>query len=444
MKEHSCPGNPLVHQASRREFLYVGLVGSIGLTLPTFLRQQAGAALKHYDLHQPVAQSVINIFLPGGMAHQESFDPKPYAPSEYRGPYRSIETALPGIRFGEKIPKLAKLADQFTVIRSMAHGEAAHERGTHNMFTGYRPSPALQYPSVGSVVSHELGPRENLPPYVCIPQVPNEFANSGYLSSAHGPFAIGSEPSNKNFQVRDLNLPKGVSKERFERRRSLLQTVDAHFRDLENSDQIASVDAFYDHAYKLISSQKAREAFDIKQEPQKVRDFYGNHAPGQRMLLARRLVEAGTRFVSLTAGGWDHHQKIKDQFQRTMPNVDHAVAALLSDLGNRGLLDNTLVMLTTEFGRTPKINKDGGRDHWPRVFSVMLAGGGVKKGLIYGSSDSLGGEPEENAVSAADLMTTVYHQLGITADKELMAPGERPVEIVDGGEIIEGILEKKA
>lgn len=444
MKKSSCPGNPLARSASRRDFLHVGAISSLGLTLPAFFRQQAGAALKDYDLHKPVAHSVINIFLPGGMAHQESFDPKPYAPSEYRGPNNSIETALPGVRFGETIPHLAKLADQFTVIRSMAHGEAAHERGTHNMFTGYTPSPAVQYPSVGSVISHQLGPRENLPPYVCIPQVPNEFANSGYLSSAFGPFAIGSDPSSKNFQVRDLNLPNGVSKERFNRRRSLLNTVDAHFRDLENSDQIASVDAFYEHAYKLISSQKAREAFDIKQEEQKTRDFYGNHSPGQRMLLARRLVESGVRFVSLTAGGWDHHQNIKDQFSKNMPNVDQAVAALLSDLGNRGLLDNTLVMLTTEFGRTPKINKDGGRDHWPRVFSVMLAGGGVKKGLIYGSSDALGGEPEENKVSAADLMTTVYHQLGIPADKELMAPGERPIEIVDGGQVLDGILEKKA
>ena len=444
MKNRPCPGNPLTRSASRRDFLHVGVISSLGLTLPTFLRQQAGAALKHYDLHKPVAQSVINIFLPGGMAHQESFDPKPFAPSEYRGPYGSIETALPGVRFGEKVPQLAKIADQFTVIRSMAHGEAAHERGTHNMFTGYRPSPALQYPSIGSVVSHELGPRENLPPYICIPQVPNEFANSGYLSSAYGPFAIGSDPFSKNFQVRDLNLPEGVSKERFARRRSLLDTVDAHFRDLENSDQIASVDAFYDHAYKLISSQKAREAFDIKQETDKTRDFYGRHHPGQRMLLARRLVEAGVRFVSLTAGGWDHHANIKDGFGKNMPDVDHSVAALLSDLGNRGMLDNTLVMLTTEFGRTPKINKDGGRDHWPRVFSVMLAGGGVKKGLIYGASDSLAGEPEENPVSAADLMTTVYHQLGINADKELMAPGDRPIEIVDGGQVIDGILENKA
>ncbi|MDP0492332.1 MAG: DUF1501 domain-containing protein [Verrucomicrobiota bacterium JB023] len=444
MKRSPCPGNPLARPTNRREFLYVGLVGTLGLNLPTFLRQEAAAAQKTYALHQPVAHSIINIFLPGGMAHQESFDPKPYAPSEYRGPFDSIKTALPGVRFGEKIPHLAKLADQFTVIRSMAHGEAAHERGTHNMFTGYRPSPALQYPSLGSVVSHELGPRDNLPPYVCIPQVPNEFANSGYLSSAHGPFAIGSDPFRGNYQVRDLNLPEGVSPARFERRKSLLETVDAHFRDLENSDQIASVDAFYQHAYKLISSQEAREAFDIKQESGKTRDFYGRNQPGQRMLLARRLVEAGVRFVSLTAGGWDHHQKLKDNYQRNMPDVDKGVAALLTDLGNRGLLDSTLVMLTTEFGRTPKINKDGGRDHWPRVFSVMLAGGGIKKGLIHGSSDALGGEPEENRVGVEDLMTTVYHQLGITADKELMAPGERPVEIVDGGQVLDDILENKA
>lgn len=444
MKKSPCSGNPLDRPSSRREFLYVGFLGSLGLSLPTLLRQQAAGAMKHYELHKPVAQSVINIFLPGGMAHQESFDPKPFAPSEYRGPFGSIETALPGVRFGEKIPHLAKLADQFTVIRSMTHGEAAHERGTHNMFTGYKPSPALQYPSLGSVISHELGPRHNLPPYVCIPQVPNEFANSGFLSSAHGPFAIGSDPDRADYQVRDLNLPEGVSPQRFERRKSLLQTVDAHFRDLENSDQIASVDAFYDHAYKLISSQEARQAFDIKKESEKTRDFYGRHQAGQRMLLARRLVEAGVRFVSLTAGGWDHHQNIKDNYNKNMPSVDQGVAALLTDLGNRGMLDNTLVMLTTEFGRTPKINKDGGRDHWPRVFSVMLAGGGVKKGQIYGASDALGGEPEENKVDAADLMTTVYHQLGITADKEIMAPGARPVEIVDGGQVIDGLLENKA
>ncbi|MEM1082536.1 MAG: DUF1501 domain-containing protein [Verrucomicrobiota bacterium] len=435
-----CPGNPLDRYSSRREFLYVGVLGGLGLSLPGFLRQQALGAQKFYETKDGPAKGIIHIFLPGGMAHQESFDPKPYAPAEYRGPFGAIDTALRGVQFGEKLPHLAKLADKFTVIRSMSHGEAAHERGTHNMFTGYRPSPAVEYPSFGSVISHELGPKNNLPPYVCVPNVPNEFANSGYLSSAYGPFALGSNPEQKNFQVRDLNLPKDVSDERFARRRTMLETVDHHFRTLEESDALDSMDAFYQHAYKLISSEKAREAFNLSSESDKLKEAYGRNAPGQRMLLARRLIEAGTRFVSLTAGGWDHHDNIKNGIQGQLPPVDKAIAALLTDLEERGMLDSTLVMVTSEFGRTPKINPNGGRDHWPRVFSVMLAGGGVKKGYVHGSSDALGGEVDTDGVTVADLATTVYQQIGITADKELMAPGNRPIEIVDGGSVIESIL----
>ncbi|MEM9237679.1 MAG: DUF1501 domain-containing protein [Verrucomicrobiota bacterium] len=435
-----CPGNPLDRYSSRREFLYVGVLGGLGLSLPGFLRQQALGAQKFYETKDGPAKGIIHIFLPGGMAHQESFDPKPYAPAEYRGPFGAIDTALKGVQFGEKLPHLAKLADKFTVIRSMSHGEAAHERGTHNMFTGYRPSPAVEYPSFGSVISHELGPKNNLPPYVCVPNVPNEFANSGYLSSAYGPFALGSNPEQKNFQVRDLNLPKDVSDERFARRRTMLETVDHHFRTLEESDALDSMDAFYQHAYKLISSEKAREAFNLSSESDKLKEAYGRNAPGQRMLLARRLIEAGTRFVSLTAGGWDHHDNIKNGIQGQLPPVDKAIAALLTDLEERGMLDSTLVMVTSEFGRTPKINPNGGRDHWPRVFSVMLAGGGVKKGYVHGSSDALGGEVDTDGVTVADLATTVYQQIGITADKELMAPGNRPIEIVDGGSVIESIL----
>ena len=439
-----CSGNPLASDYSRRGFLQVGLIGGLGLTLPQFLRMEADAAQKHYKTREGVAKSVINIFLPGGLAHQESWDPKPYAPSEYRGPYGTIDTAIKGIKFSENMKNLAKVADKMTVIRSMAHGEAAHERGTHNMFTGYRPSPALEYPSIGSVIAHELGPRNNLPPYVCIPQVPNEFANSGYLSSAYGPFSLGSDPSRGDFKVRDLNMPGDVDEKRFNRRRSLLETVDYHFRNLEESDALDSMDAFYQHAYKLISSQKAREAFNLKAEPEKLRNEYGMNQAGQRCLLARRLVEAGVRFVSLTAGGWDHHDNIKNGIQGNLPPVDVAVARLIRDLDERGLLDSTLVMITSEFGRTPKINGTGGRDHWPRVFSVGLAGGGVHKGLIHGASDALGGEPEEDRVEVEDLATTVYNQLGITADKELMAPGERPIEIVDGGKVLDKILAKKA
>lgn len=425
---------------SRREFLHVGLLAGLGLTLPEFLRMQAQGAQKHYTSQEGVAKSVIQIFLPGGMAQQESFDPKPFAPSEYRGPFGTVKTNLPGVVFSENMKHLAKMADKITVIRSMSHGEAAHERGTHNMFTGYRPSPALQFPSMGSVVSHELGSKNNLPPYVCVPNVPNIYAGSGYLSTAYGPFGLGSDPAQSNFKVRDLNLPKDVTEERFRRRKSMLATVDAHFRTLESADTLESMDAFYQHAYKLISSQKAREAFDLSKEPEKLKEMYGKNQAGQRMLLARRLTEAGVRFVSLTAGSWDHHDNVKDGISKNLPSVDQAVAALLTDLEQRGMLDDTLVLLTSEFGRSPKINKTNGRDHWPRVFSVMLAGGGVQKGLIYGKSNALAAEPEEDKVSVQDFATTIYHQMGITADKELMAPGGRPIEIVKGGSVIKDIL----
>ncbi len=437
----SCPGNPLASNPfSRREFLNVGLLAGLGLTLPQFLRMQAQGAQKFYETKEGQAKAVIQIFLPGGLAQHESFDPKPYAPPEYRGPFGSIKTSLTGIRFGEKMPQLAKIADKITVINSMSHGEAAHERGTHNMFTGYRPSPAVDYPSMGSVISHEFGPRNDLPPYVCVPNVPNTFANSGYLSSAHGPFALGSNPSDKNFQVRDLNLSKGVDEARFGRRKSMLETVDHHFRELEDADSLESMDAFYQQAYKLISSEKARAAFDLKQEPDKLRDVYGRHQAGQRAILARRLVEGGVRFVSLTSGGWDHHDDIKKGIESNLPAVDQAVAALINDLDERGMLDSTLVILSTEFGRTPKTNKTGGRDHWPRVFSTMMAGGGIKRGCVHGKSDALGGEPEEDKVSVEDFAKTIYHQLGITADKELMAPGNRPIEIIDGGRVLKEIL----
>ena len=439
-----CPGNPLERYTSRREFLYVGMLGGLGLTLPQFLRQQAAAATKEYALHTPVAQGIIHIFLPGGMAHQESFDPKPLAPAEYRGPFGAINTNLPGVQFGEKMTEMAKIADKITVIRSMSHGEAAHERGTHNMFTGYRPSPAIEYPSIGSVISHELGSRNDLPPYVCVPSVPNEYANSGYLSSAFGPFALGSDPAQASFKVRDLSLPTGVDEKRFERRRSLLDTVDHHFRTLEESDALDSMDAFYQHAYKLISSQNAREAFNLGAESDATKDKYGRNAAGQRMLLARRLIEGGVRMVSLTAGGWDHHDNIKAGIEGNMPSLDKALAALINDLDERGMLDSTLVMVTSEFGRTPKINPTAGRDHWPRVFSTMLAGGGVKRGYVHGSSDSLGGEPETDRVGVEDLATTIYHQIGITADKELMSPGNRPIEIVADGHVLDALLAKKA
>jgi uncharacterized protein (DUF1501 family) len=434
----ACAGNPLSRgMSNRREFLFVGLAGGLGLTLPNFFRLQAAQG---GGAGRPAADAVINLFLPGGMSAQESFDPKPYAPGDYRGPFGSVATKLPGVHFGEKLPRLAAQADRLAVIRSMTHGEAAHERGTHNLFTGYRPSPALEYPSMGSIVAHELGGRNNLPPYVCVPNVPNEFAGSGFLSNAFGPFGLGSDPARGDFTVRDLALPQGVDADRFHRRRTMLETVDAHFRSLESSDALASMDAFYDHAYKLISSQEAREAFNLKAEPDALKDSYGRNAAGMRLMMARRLVEAGVRFVSLTYGSWDHHGNIKGGFENQIGDFDRGVAALLEDLAQRGMLERTLVLVTTEFGRTPKINPQAGRDHWPRVFSIAMAGGGLKAGVVHGASDSLGGEPETDPVTVEDFAATVYHQLGLDLEKRLMAPGDRPVPLVNNGKPLDALL----
>lgn len=425
---------------SRREFLYVGLVGTLGLSLGNLLRLQAGATPGKAAAKEGVAKSIINIYLPGGMSAQESFDPKMLAPIEYRGPLGTVKTKLDGVHFSEFMKETAKVADKITVIRSMTHGEADHDRGTHNMFTGYRPSPAVQYPSIGSVVAHELGSRNDLPPYVCIPSMPNTFAGTGYLGSAFGPFSLGGDPANKNFKVRDLTLPGGVDEKRFAQRREMREAVDAHFSALEKSDALDGMDSFYQRAYSMVSSEKARAAFSMNDEPDKLKDDYGRNTAGQRMLLARRLVESGVRFVSLTYGGWDHHDNIRNAITGQMPNFDKAYAALIRDLDQRGLLDSTMVLVTTEFGRTPKINGTAGRDHWPRVFNIVMAGGGVKRGSVYGTSDSTGGEPDSDALTVEQFAATVYNQLGINYDKDLIAPGNRPLKIVKDGEVVKELL----
>jgi hypothetical protein len=425
---------------TRRGFLTVGTIGLGGLTLADVLRIQARGEPKNYAPIAAKADSVIHIFLPGGIAHQETFDPKPFAPIEYRGELGSVDTKIEGEKFCQTLSQTAQVADKLTVIRSMTHGEAAHERGTHNMFTGYRPSPALQYPSMGSVVSHEYGPRNNLPPYVCIPNQPNVYAGTGYLSSSFSPFSLGRDPADAGFQVQDLSLPGGINEPRFATRRSVLDAVNSYFAEREQSDNIAAMDTFYQRAYSLISSQKAREAFNIATEPAKIRDEYGRNAAGQRLLMARRLVAAGVRFVTVDYGGWDFHYQITPNMNSQLPPFDQAFATLLRDLDRTGLLQRTLVMVSSEFGRTPKINKDAGRDHWPKVFSVVLAGGGVKRGTIYGASNATASEPERDPIGPEDLATTVYHLLGIVADKELMAPGNRPIEIVDGGKVVKELL----
>jgi hypothetical protein len=415
----------------RRSFLHAGILGSFGASL-------ARADQKNYESKEGPAKSIIFIYLPGGMAHQETFDPKPFAPLEYRGPLNSIETAVPGIRLGELMVKTSKVTDKIAIIRSLTHGEAAHERGTHNMFTGYRPSPALQYPSMGSVVAHEFGPRKNLPPYVCIPNQPNEFAGTGYLSSSYSGFGLGSDPASQNFEVRDLKIP--VADERFSRRQRVLNIVNTDFNKKQKADSVKAMNSFYERAYSLIGDENAKDAFDINKEPEALRDKYGRNTAGSRMLLARRLVEFGTRFVTLTYGGWDMHDNIFNGMKSQLPAFDQGFASLIEDLDERGLLDSTLVCVVSEFGRTPKINNRAGRDHWPKVFSTVLAGGGITGGITYGTSNATASEPDQNPVSIEDWAATIYNRLGIVADKELMAPGDRPIEIVDGGKVLTDII----
>ena len=402
----------------KRHFLF----GLSTLTLPSLLKAQYGAK-------KAKAKNVINIFLPGGIAAQEFLDPKSLAPSEYRGPFGSIKTNVSGIEIGEKFQKLSKVADKFSIIRSMTHGEAAHERGVHSMMTGYKPSPALVYPSMGSVVSVELGGRNKLPAYVSVPNA-LENGGSGYLSSKYNPFSLGSDPVSPSFKVRDLN--SDVDAQRFNRRKNILEAVDSKFKNEVNSDNVSAIDSFYSQAYDLISSESAKLAFDISKEDQKTREMYGLTTAGQRLLISRRLIEAGVRFLTVSYGGWDMHDNIKNGFEKQAPEFDQALAALLSDLSDRGLLDETIVVVTSEFGRTPKINNTAGRDHWPRVFSTLIAGGGIKNGQIYGKSDSLGGEVDENPVAPSDLSATIFSLLGIDPEKQFMTQDLRPIFISQG------------
>lgn len=416
-----------------RDFIRIGCVGSFSLA--QMLKAQSE------QKKEAKAKAVIQIYLPGGISHQDSWDYKMNGTNEYRGPFAGIKTKIDGVVFGELLKNTAAISDNLTVIRSMTHGEAAHERGTHNMLTGYRPSPALQYPSFGSVINHELGSQNNLPAYVL---VPNQFApenGTGYLSTKYGPFALGSNPEDPNFTVRDLAPPSDVTDFAFNRRKSLLGAVDDHFMQLEGKvDAVKAMDTFYKDAYSMVSSKQAREAFLLTKESDATREMYGKNAAGQRLLLSRRLVEAGVRMVTVSYGGWDHHSNLKQAYEQNMINFDKAFAALITDLKQRGMLESTLVMITSEFGRTPKINSTNGRDHWPRVFSTVLAGGGVKAGYAHGTSDALAAEPDSDATSPGDLAATMFQLMGIDYNKKLMTTDLRPVLIAYDGAPIEPIF----
>jgi hypothetical protein len=386
----------------------------------------------------PKAKSVIHIFLPGALGQHESWDPKPDAAAEYRGEFGAIRTKVAGMQLCELLSKTAGVADKLTLLRGVWHTESAHERGQMTMLTGWRPSPAVLYPSMGSVVSHELGSLKDLPPFVSIPSTPAQ-AGTGYLSPTFGAFSIGGDPSQPGFTVQDLALPTGVNQSRFETRRSLKEVVDAHHAHLARSGAVEPMGKFYQNAYSMISSPEAREAFNLKAEPNAVRESYGQNLAGQGLLMARRLVAAGVRFVTVSYGSWDHHQNLKKGVTDQLPQFDQAYAALIGDLAASGMLEETLVVVSTDFGRTPKMNSAGGRDHWAKCFSVALAGAGVKRGLVHGISDATGAEPMEGAVAAEDLAATIFHLMGISPEKRLMAMGTRPIAI-NGGKVVQDIL----
>jgi hypothetical protein len=398
------------------------------------------------------AKSVIQIILPGGLASQESWDPKPEAPIEYRGPLGVAKTKIPGIVFSENLSRTAQVADKIAVVRTVTGRIPDHAQATYQMFTGYLPTPAIQHPSLGAVVSEEFGSRKNLPAYVAVPNVP-PAGGTGYLSSKFGAFELGADPGQRNFKVRDISLPKGISEERFERRRTAREALEDHFRQVEaNPAELDAMGQFYQQAYSLISSPEARNAFSLDGEPDAMTKLYGEYRNprggnilgiGRQLMLARRLVEAGVRLVTVMyngSEGWDNHVRIKDAVANGMPAFDHAFAGLITDLDQRGLLDSTLVLVTSEFGRTPKVNENAGRDHWARVYSQVMAGGGVSRGHIHGATDATSSEPDRDPVTVEDFLATAYHQIGIDSRDRLLAPGGRPIDIVRDGKVVDALI----
>ncbi len=444
-----CSGSLSTFAPTRRSWLHAGWLGGIGLNLGQLLQLQAAPRDEQAEPAAPAkARSVIHIYLQGGFAHMDSFDPKPDAPVEYRGILDPISTSVPGTSFSSHMQRTATVADKLTVVRSMTHSEVDHQRGEHSMFTGYRPSPALVYPGFGSVVAHELGAKGAMPPYVVVPTAGSQFLGSGYLSNAFGPFALGADPARTGYVVRDLNHPAGVDAARLERRKDWKNMVDERFRTQAQDDAIATMDSFYQKAWALLDSPESKAAFRLDGESDQTRDLYGmkpwgpilRPSAGARFLVARRLVEAGVRFVTVTYGAWDTHSYHYRGIETQLPDLDRAFAGLIQDLDQRGLLESTLVLVTSEFGRTPRINAGGGRDHWPRVFSIVMAGGGIRRGHVFGASDGLAAEVADQPLSIENYATTIYHLLGIDASRSLMSPGDRPQRIVTDGEVARDLL----
>lgn len=432
----NCAGMP------RRDFLQIGLGAMSGLGLGNLM--QARAATAKAAGKSPDDVRCILVWLDGGPTHHESFDPKPDAPAEIRGEFKPIRTSVPGVHFSEAIPHMAKMAHKFTVIRSICHKDPNHGGGNHYMMTG-APTPVpvncgafvTFHPSFGSMVSHSRGVTDGLPAYVSLPRQ-SRSGGPNFLGAEHAPFIIEGSPNSKNFKVRDVVLPRGISEGRARSRREIRASLDRMKRiaDAVAEDPTVGFDSHYQQGIELITSTKAQAAFDISSEDDRVRDRYGRTTVGQQLLMARRLTEVGVPFVTVYYGGWDHHETIFDRLGKHMPPLDQGMAALLGDLDDRGQLDTTMVILLGEFGRTPKINKRGGRDHWPNAMSVMMAGAGIPGGQIVGATDRNGAYASDNIYAPEDFAASLYTKMGIDHRQILHDKAGRPVPLVKGGNVI--------
>ncbi|HRQ88645.1 MAG TPA: DUF1501 domain-containing protein [Bacteroidia bacterium] len=434
---------------ARRDFLQLGLGALGGLGLSNMLGMRAEAALRSASAVPASDLRCIFVWLDGGPSHYETFDPKPDAPSEIRGEFGTVPTTVPGVHFSDKFSKLAKTFDLFTVVRSIAHVQNNHGAGNHYLMTG-APTPVpvgcgatvTFHPSYGSVVSHHRKVPYGLPAYVTAPRM-TRSGGPNFLGAQHAPFVIAGDPQNQSFRVRDVSLPKEIEEGRAKSRIELRRSLDTMRRitDTAAEDPAIAFDDYYARAFDLITSDEAQKAFDISLEPENTREKYGRNDFGQRLLLARRLTEVGVPFVTVYYGGWDDHRDLfagykKDKAER----VDTGISALLQDLAARGSLDNTMVVMLGEFGRTPKINKDGGRDHWSFAMSVLMAGGGIPGGQIVGATDVKGYYANENIYAPEDFAASIYTKMGIDPATILQDTNGRPIQLVNKGRLIKELF----
>lgn len=428
---------------SRRSFLQLGTLGGAGLLLSDVFRLQARSAEGDEETEAAPdgkAKNVIMVWLGGAPATIDMWDLKPNAPDNIRGQFQPIDTSAEGIQISDKLPQMAEVMDKCTIVRSMEHSIPAHGPGTVYMNTGNKPTPAMRYPSLGSLAARTLTAPEEVPPYVIFGNDRNGGANAGYLGPAFNPFQV--QNGGGRLQVRGVTLPEDVTLDGLSDRVRLLDTFDNRMSVLDGvAEVVAGIDKFQEKAINILRSTKTREAFDLNQESAETRQRYGNDGFGQSALAARRLVEAGVRFVTFGSGGWDTHQNNFNSLQnRLLPPVDRSVSALIADLDDRGMLDSTIVYVAGEFGRTPRINGNAGRDHWARSMSVLLAGGGFPGGTAYGSTDAQGMEPADAPCSPEDVSSTILAALGVGPERRLQTRTGRPMQLFREGAPINALL----